>query len=308
MIQRPKNAQYFKSIVVMEPDFIVVSGHLYSEGTIPSFTRLSMLRGGKWSGLTDFEDIIHASTKKPVTSSRSKSHFCLLGRSGTYREMALGIKFPDTTIDIHSSGYLKDLRYIGDHLFACGTQNQIHRQKENNQWERFDHGIFSPLEERVDRILESIDGFSEADIYAVGMLGHIWHWDGKSWTLIDCLTNLTFYSVLCASDGYVYVGGGGGLLYRGNKEKGWVELTDQSVSTEMLKKMVEFQGHIYIAAMTKLLRISKGILEEVEIPLNVHKAFLSLDAISDQMWTVGDDSILKYNGTTWTRYVYPNNE
>lgn len=308
MDHRNPNAQYFKSIVAMEPDFIVLSGHLYSEGAEPSFTRLSMLRGGKWSGLTDFEDIAHAATKKPINVHRVKPYFCVLGRIGTFREMAPGVKLPDTAIGNRKSGYLRDLRYIGSHLYACGTQNQVYRQNENREWESIDDGLFSPLGDKVDRILESIDGFSENDIYAVGMLGSIWHWNGTRWTLLERLTNLSFFSVLCGSDGNVYIGGSGGLCYRGTRNKGWTDLTNQSVSSEILGKMVEFQGIIYIAAMTKLLMVSNNTLEEVSVPVDGHKAFLSLDTVPGQMWTAGDDSILQYDGVRWIRHSYPSNE
>jgi hypothetical protein len=297
---------YFTSVVVAERDVAVLGGHLRSQGNEPTVTRVLVCSGGNWGYLFDFDEIAYGVTKKP-SDTGTRPTYCLLGRDGHYREMVPRAAPADSYIGDGRDGFLLDLRYIGRSLYACGVQNQVFRQTDSG-WVRMDKGIYAPLEERVDRMLHAIDGFAEDDIYAVGNGGAIWHFNGSLWARLESPTNYHLYSVVCAKDGNVYLGGAKGLVFVGSATSGWRDLSDPSITTSKLEDMTEFQEKIYITANTLLLSTSGQSLEVVDVPVEGVKSFYMIDSGLESMWSVGDDCVIQFNGSTWVRHVYPENE
>jgi hypothetical protein len=272
------------------------------EESEPTVTRFYACMPDRWGHVCDFDEVVYALTKKPNTP---RANVCILGRRGKYREYVM--KTPaDAALDVRRAGYLMDLRYIGQHLYACGGQNQVHRQ-DGKTWTRIDQGIFAPLEDQVDRSLESIDGFADDDIYAVGLNGAIWHYNGKGWTRLDSPTNAHLYSVQCSSAGDVYVGGAAGLLFKGDRQRGWQELTNPDVTEDVIEDMAEFQGKVYIGATDVLGATDGGQLQAVDVPVDGPKAYYALDSVAEALWVVGDESVLQFDGTLWRRHVCPDN-
>ena len=306
--KKPPTAMYFTTVVVLEKELVVIGGHLYSEGTDPSVTRfVARFDGDTWGHLYDVEDVVYAATKKPPPpGGKPRPTVCIMGRRGLYREVVSGTPPVDTRVSIRDAGYLMDLRYIGTHLYACGGQNQVHKQI-GKQWRRMDQGIFKPIGEEVDRSLESIDGFSDDDIYAVGSRGSIFHWDGGGWTQVDSPTNYPLNCVLCASDGKVYAGGSGGILLRGRRDEAWEDLSDPSVTQETLEDMAEFQGRVYVTATTALLSTDGGTVTKVSVPAKGKKAYYAIDSNEEALWVVGNESVLQYDGKKWRSFVCPDN-
>lgn len=307
MHKRPKTSLYFTSVVVVENDLAIIGGHLYLEGNEPTITRFMACQQGNWGHLFDVSEIVYAATKKPSIKKNGRASFCLLGREGLYRETVTGHSPVDTHIDISKAGYLMDLRYIGKHLYACGVQNQVHCQT-SKKWKKVDQGAFSPFKDIEDSTsFESIDGFSEKDIYAVTDGGEIWHWDGRHWKSVESPTTYPLYCVLCSSSGDVFLGGSNGLLFKGRLGKGWVDLSDHNVTDETFEDMTEFQGKIYITA-TELLACTDGSsIKKVTIPIKTKKAFYAIDSLSDSLWCVGDECVLQFDGKNWKQYTCPDN-
>jgi hypothetical protein len=306
MSNRPATAKYFTTVIAIAKDTAVLGGHLYVEGDDPTVTRFSLCNQGSWGHLFDMDDVVYGTTKRPGTATNPRGAICLLGRYGSYREVVSGTPPTDASLSIRDAGYLMDICCVDGCLYACGIQNIVYRESKGT-WSRMDTGIFSPLGEQVDRSLESIDGFSADDIYAVGDEGAIWHWDGTAWIRLESLTNLPFYSVLCASSGDVYIGGSNGLLFKGSASSGWGELTDHALTTDVIEDMAEFQGHVYLCATEDLLRTDGATLDVVDVPVEGEKAFYAIDAVEDGLWVVGDECVLQFDGTTWVRHVSPDN-
>ena len=306
MAKRPDTALYYTTVVAISADLAVIGGHLYLEGAEPTITRVQLCHGNKtWNALYDIEDIVYAATKKPGSPKNPRGTICLLGRKGFYRETISGSPPADAQLDTED-GYLMDLRYIGEHLYACGVQNQVHRQV-GKRWQRMDLGTFAPLGDEVDRSFESIDGFAEDDIYAVGMSGAIWHWDGKRWAQLDSPTNYPLFCVLCSSTGDVYLGGSKGLIFKGSRDRGWEDLSNTAVTEEVLEDMTEFQGKVYVTATEALVATDGGPIEAVSVPVRGRKAYYAIDSVPDALWCVGDQCVLRFDGQHWEKFIDPNN-
>lgn len=256
---------YFTSVAAIAEDFAVIGGHLYIEETSPTKTRFFVCSGGEWFQFFDFDDVVYALAKAPNVTPGFRDNLFVMGRTGLFREVAQGKQAEDYQLNISGAGYLMDLQSINGALFACGVQNIVYK-KSAMQWSRLDGHIFNEIGLVVDRSLEAIDGFSDDDVYAVGLNGAIWHWNGDLWTSIESPTNLPLYCLKCASDGDVYIGGGGGLLLKGNKE-GWTDLTNPTISDKSFQQITEFAGKIYIAAIDKLISVTGHQMVEVNVPV-----------------------------------------
>jgi hypothetical protein len=306
MSVKPSTALYFTSVVAIERGLAVLGGHLFLEEAEPTVTRFMLCFGKKWQHLYDMDEVSYAASRKPGSASSPRGPLCLLGRQGLYQETESGSPPSQAQISTEGAGYLLYLKYVGKHLYACGGQRQVHRQV-GQKWQRRDQGVFVPISDEAYCSFEAIDGFSEQDIYAVGWPSDIWHFDGTDWRQLDCPTNYPLSSVLCSRTGDVYIGGSNGLLFKGDRDRGWADLSDSGVTTEVLEDMTEFQGRIYITATDQLLWTDGGPLQDVSVPIPGDKAYYAIDSIEDELWCVGDESVLQFDGKDWQQFVCPEN-
>ena len=255
--------------------------------------------------LGDIDEVVYSLLTGPGHDP-SRNNLCVLGRDGLFHEFAPGKKPSDNPVPKKEVGYLEDLRTIGNHLYSCGAQGQVCSLR-NGKWQSLDDGLFIPFSGKVQRCLLSIDGFSDQDIYTVGEGGAVWHWDGQSWSQLDCPTNLTLNHVLCTSTGDVYFCGDDGFLVKLTKSGQWKELAPDEPTENSLSKMAEFRGSVFVAADSQLLQVDGETVTEVKTPEDMTPAFLSLDAVADSLWCVGDEFIYRYDGSDWHKLVCPDN-
>ncbi|MCF7222204.1 WD40/YVTN/BNR-like repeat-containing protein [Marilutibacter chinensis] len=303
MPRKRNTALYFTGGIALDANSAILCGHLYLERDEPSVTRTMFVDDGEWFHLRDLPDVVYASVRRPP-SRDGRAVFCFLGRGGLLAERPSGGEFRDTRLPARP--WLMDLREIDGVLHACGTQNQVLRG-QGSDWQRIDQGIVQPLDDAVTACLNAIDGFGGDEIYAVGDGGAILHWDGRRWTPQPSGTDLPLYCVRCAADGHVYAGGAGGVLLRGDRRGGWVEVGDRSVCADVLEDLAEFDGRLYVAAVDRLLEFDGRKLRETAVPVAGPLAFLALDACEQALWTVGDDCVLRYDGREWRRFACPEN-
>jgi hypothetical protein len=306
MPARQKSEIYFTTVAASPNNFAVFGGHMVSEKSDPTFTRLVILNQGKWGLLGDVMDVVYSLETKQGKDP-SKRNLCVLGRDGFFREYVPSEKPIDTPIKKREVGYLEKLRLIGKHLFACGAQGQVYCQK-GDSWVNLDEGLFLPFSGKVERRLLSLDGFSEHDIFAVGEGGAVWHWTGQLWNQVDTPTNVSINDVLCSSSGDIYLCGDGGFIFRLTRTWKWHDLSDTALTQQSLWTMVEFRGKIFVAAGDKLLSTNGNTVEEVPVPKDVERNFFSIDAVSDSLWCVGDRDVCQFDGSTWYRHVCPDNK
>ena len=136
-----------------------------------------------------------------------------------------------------------DLRKIEKRWYIVGGHHQIYVEK-GGVWQSIDEGVYIPGEKGETRILLSIHGLKESDIYAVGMNGVVFHYDGKKWTELDSPTNAGLQRVLCVSSDEVYLCGNAKGLYRGNKKQ-WSALTEADDAVTFWD-MAFFRNQVYV--------------------------------------------------------------
>ena len=296
---------YFTTVVALE-NSAVIGGHMSAEKSDPTFTRLSLYKEGNWGLLDDIKEIIYSLEAKPGNKPGLVNLY-VLGRNGFFREYIPGGKPEDSFINMKAVGYLEDLRFIGNNLYACGSQGQVYC-KTAAGWISTDNDLFVPFSGKVERCSLSIDGSSEDDIIVVGEQGLVYSRNGERWCQLDSPTNLSINYVLYSSDGSVYVCGDGGFINKLHKPNQWLDLSDLTITKRSLRSMTEFKGKIYIAAEDKLLWTDGKDIGEIDIPLDIEPSFMAIDSSHDSLWCVGDKSILNYDGNIWNSIQHPDNK
>lgn len=197
-------------------------------------------------------------------------------------------------------GHLRDARFIGKKVFAVGMARQAYRREAPGKWTRIDSGLRSAAGEIAG--LEGVDGFSENDVYAVGLDGEIWHFDGKKWESLDSPTNVALNRVRCVPPDRVFACGAAGTLLQGKKKV--FEVVEQDEMTDNLYGLEWFEGTLYIASNQELYALRKDDVETVSHGLGDGFTFGDLHADEDLLWSTGAKHLAStQDGKKWIQEV-----
>ncbi|EAR22487.1 beta propeller repeat protein [Nitrococcus mobilis] len=294
---------YFTDVARLSVGAVVLTGNYYSlEDNSEERIALLSLTSGRWGGM-DLSGIAHAVRCRGKLDDCQREYLILERNRGLYTVTPpSNVQFE--RIDTHRRGFLMDLRYIGGAWYAVGGNHQIYRQ-DGSGWRPFDYGVYIPGSDGEAKILLSVDGTASDDIYAVGMNGVVLHYDGISWKRIDAPTNCGLQRVLCVDRNEIYVCGYGNCVYR--VEGGiWHNLINEPSET-VYWDMALFRGNIFVCTKDTLFRVRGDALEEVNIPVEGRLNFYRMASDGNELWTCGGECLLRFDGSQWERYQFPDN-
>ncbi|NJO18628.1 MAG: hypothetical protein HC877_23745 [Thioploca sp.] len=199
-------------------------------------------------------------------------------------------------------GFLRSMRMIGKNLYATGMQRQVYRRIDEAKWQRMDQGILIPHGSDIITGFNSIDGFNEQDIYAVGFGGEIWHYNGRIWQQLDSPSNLILSNVKCVPPDTVYICGQIGTLLRG-RDNQW-EIIEHEVTTEGFFGLEWFQNKLYVASSNNIFILEDNSLKPIEI-LKDKEFFTSghLHSNDGILLSVGSKHLVYTDGESWTEII-----
>jgi len=214
------------------------------------------------------------------------------GRNGPMEQIAPG-KGPMTM----------KVKCINGHAYSVGSGRAIYKRINLNHWVKLDNGFSQEDATRYQGFYD-MDGFSETDMYAVGGHGDIWHYDGTIWMQEGFPSNMQLNTVTCAGDGYVYVSGMGGTLWRGRNST-WEHLYDGSYTVPW-NDVLWFEDKLWLAS-DYMLRIWNGKElvpvtddEGDELPFSGH-----MDAYDGLLVIADSNSVMAYQDGKWRTLVAP---
>jgi hypothetical protein len=191
---------------------------------------------------------------------------------------------------------IRNARTIGGYVYACGMLRQVYRRGGERKWT----DISAPeSDEEVG--FESIDGFNEKEIYAVGWQGEIWEFDGKKWKDRNSPTNVILTAVCCAGDDNVYVAGQQGVMLRGRHAEWDLIEWEEEVDVD-LWDLCWFQDKLYVASNTDLYTLEGNALVSVDFGEIETPTCFSLTTAEGVLWSIGKDDVASFDGTTWRLY------
>lgn len=195
-------------------------------------------------------------------------------------------------------GPMRDLRWIGRHLYAVGMGRQVYRREEANRWARRDAGVVVPVGTMEVVGFNSVDGLSEEEILACGFGGEIWRNREGEWVQLDSPTNLVLHRLRIVEPDLMFASGQEGLLLRGTGEQ-W-EVIDHGVTDEDLWGLEWYRGSLYVASQTGVFRLTDADeLERIDMGLGPDRTCSDLHANDGVMWSFGPKHLSWTDGTSW---------
>lgn len=193
---------------------------------------------------------------------------------------------------------LVEVRNIGGIAYTVGTRRSCYRRVDTGVWDCLDAECYTAEDSSAGFM--SVHGFPQKEVYAVGLRGEIWEFDGKHWIQRESGTNVDLHKVLCAADKFVYAAGMDGTILKGRHDS-WAPLSDVDAGYEFWG-IQDFKGKIYFTANARLvleLRKQGGLklvdFGECPIPSTAYHLTLGADAL----YSFGAKNVVKFDGTEW---------
>lgn len=152
-------------------------------------------------------------------------------------------------------GLLRDLKSIGDGVYAVGMGRQVYRRNIGGAWERRDAGLLQAGGVMDVAGFNAIHGVDESDLYAVGFAGEVWHCREGAWNQLRSPTDVILNAVHVLPDRRAVVAGMNGFLMMGSAE-GW-EIIDTGLNGQIWD-VHHFNGATYLTTNECLYRLDAG--------------------------------------------------
>ncbi len=217
----------------------------------------------------------------------------------------------DSTFSIH------DLKSIDGNIYAVGQPRKLLKRIKHKEWvdlttpeqhPYLQKEIFEAKKKgeifNLNFGFNSVDGFNKNDIYTCGDGGDMWHYNGTTWHIIDFPSNIKLSKLLCTKDGYVYVIGETGKLYKGRNDK-W-SLVNQQITQSDFIDITYFKKILYIATEGGLYQLKDHIFSRVSIENNsIGFSFNGICSNDDILVVYNTDRVSTFDGSTWKIVIQP---
>jgi hypothetical protein len=193
-------------------------------------------------------------------------------------------------------GGICKLRTIDEYVYAIGGNRTVLRRDDKNRWHGFTYDIPNNNSDLGNGFAD-IDGFSANDIYCVGGKGDVWHFNGEKWKQLAFPSNMYLESVCCAGDGYVYIGGQQGNVFKG-KGDSWKKIHKGELNLPF-KDMVWHQGKVWCTSDYGLWEIENDKLTKSGAPDEVRACAGNLSVGDGVMLLAGIFGAAFHDGKDW---------
>lgn len=194
-------------------------------------------------------------------------------------------------------GEIRCIREISGKAFVAGMNRTVYRRDDAHKWICIDKDIQTIGKEVTG--FESIDGFSETDIYGVGWDGEICHFNGLTWSQMESPTNAILTDVICAADGNVYICGRNGLLISG-RFRNW-KILDTGIIKHDFWNLAWYNGELFISSYQGVYKLENQTIVPVDFGRDTPNTFYKLSTADNVLWSIGKKDVMCYDGVSWAR-------
>ena len=195
------------------------------------------------------------------------------------------------------------LTTIDGYVYGVGGWRAVCRRTGLNQWESIAHegnGMAVPKASRSgssNSHFEAIDAYGPNDIYCVGGVGEVWHFNGLKWRQCPMPTNWNLESVCCAGDGFVYIGAPGGSIIKGRHDS-W-KFIHKGEMTLSFKDMVWFADKLWCTSDYGVWVVENDTLVEAKLPAEISVCAGNLSVGDGVMLLAGVHGAALFDGKKW---------
>jgi len=261
----------------------------------PHTVVLSWRGSGFIRGEANFSQISCCMTQNPALS------LLRIGYEGDYAQQFAGSLIlgnihneRSNPIDRKIYGDVARVRNISGRAHAIGSGGSAYRQVAEQSLE----AILSGTD--PEATLMDVDGFSHNEIYAVGLAGKIFRFDGKRWHEISSPTNVMLTGVHCAPDGKVYISGTKGTIISGRHNS--FAVYDIEVEFDF-RGISSFSSKVFVASGAQLFEVGVNGLVAVQFGLDRPVTTGSLSEGQDVLWSIGEQDVLSFDGENWSEIL-----
>jgi hypothetical protein len=226
--------------------------------------------------------------KSQLVAIEGAGRFLVFGQGEVSEGVITIIPTPDGKL-----GPFRKARAISGDAYAVGLGGLAMKRSVSGQWIAIDRNLPSEAD------LESIAGFSDTELYAVGWRGQIWRYDGHLWHLVASPANSILTEVVCAPDGLVYCVGQMGVILRG-RDDSWEEVQQNNFQAD-LWGAEWFNGGLWVSTMTSVYSLVSGNLQSANFGEDHPETAYELSAADGQLWSIGRKDIMAHDGEKWRR-------
>ena len=199
-----------------------------------------------YSGVAGFDRL------KIAVSQMPKVHSVSVDGNGAVYAMGSGFDNVEGGVEFNEKtgpqrGGVLDIKTIKGVVYGVGWSRSVCKREGPDQWVSIWNNLPIPKVKSTPELnrygFRAVDGFSGSDIYAAGGEGDVWHYDGKVWKQIPFPSNMLIYNVCCGGDGFVYIAGHGGTVFRGRGDK-WTKICN-GIASYWFNDMVWYQDKVW---------------------------------------------------------------
>ena len=306
MTAQTVSSVHFADGCVIEKDYIYVASKLDElDPEEYDFSRLYFFDGG--GGGWVHHDLEWDVRSVCLRLGATKRQCCALSLQGDVEFQQVG----SATIEkiagagtVDGAGAMSEIREVGTDLVTCGYGAQVyHRAKRG--WVSIAQGLARFVSKKRAVHLNSIDGASLEDLYAVGYHGRIFHYDGKTWTEIDSPTNVHVERIR-VHEGTAYICGNKGTLLIGNTN-GFAVHQNPGISDHFWG-IALFRSKVYLAGLKRLYVFDGKSIAPLTTGLKPEIDGYRLDARDGVLWSFGNSDLAWTDGKKWHRLLHPDNQ
>ncbi|WP_155274256.1 hypothetical protein [Pseudomonas chlororaphis] len=201
-----------------------------------------------------------------AVSLKPKEQLVVSSISGQIYAVGSGEAGMEDSILKQTRGGVFKLKTISDKLYAAGGQRTVGFREQKNNWHWHSESI--PFNKEQDSRIsgfDDLDGFDQDDMYAVGGMGDVWHFNGGLWRRVDFPSNLYLETVCCGGDGRVYISGYEGHTFVGRGDT-WKKVKTKEHISLAFKDMVWYEDRVWCTNDSGVWWIVGDKLVKADIP------------------------------------------
>jgi hypothetical protein len=188
-------------------------------------------------------------------------------------------------------GSIRSISEINGKAYAVGLRGIVYRLDTLPEWTRIDSS------ELRDFDIQAIHGFDDSEIYAAGMIGELWKYDGNQWTKIEIPTNINLTAIKCCDNGFVYIAGHKGMLLRG-RDNHWEVMSNEQFDDDIWG--IEWFGdRLYLSTMSSIYMLDGESIIPIEFTNYKPLSFYQLSCADEVLWSIGENDIAEFDGDDW---------
>lgn len=222
-----------------------------------------------------------------------------LGPNGEVKTVLNSVCLEERIEGVDRIGFLREINAVDGKAYAVGVGRQVYRRDDVNTWIRLDKGASFP-ENEMGASFDSVAGFSENEIYFAGWNGDLFKFNGKDFIKIDLGITRSFYKIRTSSDGFLYLAGHDGMVFRGRNDK-WERL--ENSDSYSIWDMCEFNGKMYFSSNKYVYELNDNQLSRIDFGYKKEITCFHLTAKDGLMWSIGSKDLLEFNGSKWERIL-----